>query len=83
MTDKSVEGKGLQRTALQALIQYLFTSCNANKVICRIVPGNDRSLQLAERVGFLREGLHIKDFRDGAGVLVDVYYYGLCRKEGH
>lgn len=68
---------GIATMALEMLLAYLFENCGFQKVICRVAPENERSLKLAERAGFVREGLMKRDFRDGSGNLVDVVYLSI------
>ncbi len=79
MMDQKYEGLGLATVVVGKMINYLFTKHGLNKIICRIEPGNLRSEKLAERLHFIAEGTHVKDFKNGDDRLVDVTYYGLWR----
>lgn len=77
MLDSGWTGEGVAGMALELLLSYLFDACGFQKVICRIATDNLRSQRLAERAGFIREGLMKRDFRDGSGNLVDVVYHAI------
>jgi RimJ/RimL family protein N-acetyltransferase len=71
------QGMGIASMGLTYLIQHLFLKAGLVKIICRIQPNNLKSLKLAARLGFIKEGLHRKDFRDGLGNLVDIEYMAI------
>jgi [ribosomal protein S5]-alanine N-acetyltransferase len=75
------EGKGYGSQMLGCLVKFAFEDLNLNKVFLRAAIDNPRSYALAERCGFRREGLMLSDFRDHQHNLVDIYYYGLTRRE--
>ena len=49
--------QGLMREAVPALLRHCFNSLDAHRIEARIEPNNIASIRLAERIGFLREGL--------------------------
>jgi ribosomal-protein-serine acetyltransferase len=53
----SAEGKGYMTEALTLLIDYLFESQKAKRVMLRIDARNTRSIALAERLHFQQEGI--------------------------
>jgi len=75
------EGKGIMTEALSAIIKFGFENLSMNRLILRIMTDNNRSYELAERCGFLREGILRKDHKTYEGELVDLYYYGITRKD--
>jgi len=77
--DAAAEGNGYGAEMLQTIIRFAFESLHLNKLFIRTSLHNVRSHALAERCGFLREGLIRKDFCDDQKQLVDIYYYGLTR----
>jgi RimJ/RimL family protein N-acetyltransferase len=79
--DHRVEGKGYGTQMLRLLVRFAFEELNLNKVFIRSAIDNRRSYALAERCGFQREGLMHQDFRDNQQNLVDIYYYGLTRRD--
>lgn len=80
MLDTQFESLGIAHHSVQLVIQNLLQHSGLQKIICRIEPKNQRSIALANRLGFQQEGLHHLDFRDGNGQLVDVEYFGLWPK---
>ena len=52
----SAEGHGYMREAAQLLVDFAFGQLGANRVMMRIDERNQRSLAVAERLGFVREG---------------------------
>lgn len=81
--DSDSEGSGIISKALDYLVAYCFGTLKMNKLYLRIVPGNTRSIKLAERKGFALEGTHKRDFRTGDGNIVDVSYYALFNEQGN
>jgi len=77
MLDSRFEGQGIARYSCSHVIRYLQIQAKLLKIICRISPENAASIQLAERLGFVNEGMHKRDFRDGNDNLLDVLYFGL------
>ena len=79
MIDKDFEGMGIATVVVGKMLKYLFEVHELNKIICRIEPSNLKSEKLAQRLKFVREGTHVKDFRNGNDELVDVGYFGLWK----
>jgi phosphinothricin acetyltransferase len=52
-----LEGKGIRRTLLQALVATL-TEQNFTQAICTLITPNDKLIQLYESVGFRRAGAY-------------------------
>ena len=61
------EGQGLMSEALRATNAYIFERLRLHRIMANYRPENERSRQLLERLGFVREGL-ARDylFIDGA-----------------
>lgn len=77
-------GKGLGGEAIEAALGYCFLDLDLHRVGAEIFAINPRSVRLFERCGFVREGvLRDKVVKEVAGALrpVDVYLYGLLRRE--
>ena len=74
MLDKNHSGQGIARVCCTELMKYLVQECGVNKIIARVDPLNQRSMNLALKLGFVQEGVHKSDFRDGFGKLIDVCY---------
>lgn len=78
--DKSYEGKGIITKAVSLVIKHGFEHFQLNKIFMRIAENNISSRRVAEKNGFLAEGLLRQDFKTSAGQLIDVVYYGLLRQ---
>ncbi|MDQ3292397.1 MAG: GNAT family N-acetyltransferase, partial [Bacteroidota bacterium] len=80
--DATAEGKGLASEALRAITKFGFETVGVNKIFIKMPVQNERSYRLAERCGYIREGLLRQDFRSDKNTgLVDVYYYGMTRND--
>lgn len=79
--DKDKEGKGITTKALAEIINYCFDSLKLNKLFLRAAVDNFQSKKVAEKNGFITEGILRKDFKTQDGVLIDVAYYGLLREK--
>jgi ribosomal-protein-alanine N-acetyltransferase len=51
------QGKGLMREALQASNGFMFESLRLHRIMANFRPENERSRRLAQRLGFVEEGL--------------------------
>lgn len=75
--DKHYEGKGIITQALQWLVRYAFDELQLARVYVRVHPDNTGSIRVAEKNGFVLEGVMKNDSRNGMGQLCDAAYYGL------
>lgn len=72
--DKGHQGRGLAVEAVQTLVEHAFRSWNLNRVEIRAAVENARSRALAERLGFVEEGmLHQAEFVNGRFLNTVVY----------
>ncbi len=74
------QDKGYGRQALELALDYAFSELSLHKVMLTIFSYNTRSIALAEKLGFRREGAfrqHV--LRDG--IRHDMYLYSLLRSE--
>ena len=60
--DKSYWGKGLGNEAWWLMTRYGLLTLNLNKITARIFAGNENSLRVARRSGFVVEGEHAEQF---------------------
>lgn len=74
-------GRGLMSEALTAILDYGFDVMDLNRVQVLAMPRNARSLRLAERLGFVREGVLREHGHDESGALVDDVVLSLLRLE--
>lgn len=71
--------KGFAYEAVKALMDYLFGELFAERIQAKVMPENEPSIRLLERVGMSREGL----LKNGAFLrthCVDVYLYAIAKK---
>jgi ribosomal-protein-serine acetyltransferase len=74
------QGSGIATLAVRAILAYGFQALDVNRVELRCVPANTPSIRLAERLGFVREGvLRQAELLDG--VFADHWVYGLLRAD--
>ncbi len=78
--EKSQQGKGLATEAAKAATRFIFTHLNAHKVIVLTRDNNERSIKLAKRCGFTKEGL-LRDHNIEDGKRFGVLMYGMLKKE--
>lgn len=74
-------GRGIMTEALTAILDYGFDVMGLNRVQVLAMPRNARSLRLAERLGFVREGVLREHGHDESGALVDDVVLSLLRRE--
>jgi RimJ/RimL family protein N-acetyltransferase len=79
--DKTYEGKGLATEAVKASLTFLFEDLNAHKVIAKARETNVKSFRLAERCGFVKEGLLRDNARKKDNTLVGLLCYGMLESE--
>jgi ribosomal-protein-serine acetyltransferase len=70
------QGKGIATRASRALVNYAFEHLGLNKVEIHCATGNRRSCAVAERLGFVREGV-IRDEEWPYDHFVDCVVYGM------
>jgi RimJ/RimL family protein N-acetyltransferase len=69
--------QGFVTEAISAILRVAFKELDFRRVFVRIVPSNQESIALANKLGFKHEGLHRNEFRCGFGELHDVHYFSL------
>jgi len=74
-------GKGIMAEALRAILDYAFTTMELNRVQALVMPRNERSLHLAARLGFVREGVLRDHGVDETGAVCDDVVLSLLRRE--
>lgn len=77
--DKNYERKGIITKSISFIIDYCFHTMGLNKIFMRIAEDNISSRRVAEKNGFIVEGILRSDFKTLGGNLIDVMYYGLLR----
>lgn len=75
--DRNYEGKGIMTKSLSVISEHCFKNLKLNKVFLRIAEDNFSSRKVAEKNGFIHEGILRQDFKISEGNWIDVVYYGL------
>jgi len=75
----SCAGQGYITEAVNAISRFAFETLKANRVEIRMDDHNRASWRVAERAGFLLEGIFRKDTRDVQGDLRDTRVYAKTR----
>ena len=73
-------GKGIASEAFGAVIRYGFEQMNLQRIEALIEPPNIPSQKLAERQGFIREGL-LRSYEFTVGKFDDLYMYSLLKQD--
>ena len=75
------EGQGYVSEAVRLVTDYAFTGLTATKVALHCDARNARSVAVAERLGFVREGRLRGEARAKDGVFADELHYALMRDD--
>jgi len=75
--DASSRRQGFATEAIAAIVRVAFQELDFKRMFVRIIPSNQESISLANKLGFKHEGLHRNEFRCGFGELHDVHYFSL------
>lgn len=78
--DSAFEGRGLVTRAVTALLDHAFGPLGLDRVELRTVPANTRSQKVAERLGFVREGI-LREAAAFPGGRQDEVVFGLLARE--
>jgi RimJ/RimL family protein N-acetyltransferase len=78
--DPDNRGRGYATEAVKALVDYLFKSYPINRIECSTASTNRASIGLAEKCGFVREGV-LRGLVFVAGVYVDDLVLSMLRSE--
>jgi RimJ/RimL family protein N-acetyltransferase len=74
------QGKGLMTEAVNAVVDLVFDSLMAHRIVAEITGGNEASVRLAERVGFRKEAHFVKS-SFVKGEWRDEIVYSMLREE--
>lgn len=74
--DVGFEGRGIITESFSYILENIVKEHQFKKLFCRISESNKRSINLALRCGFEKEGTLKCDYRTTKGELVDLNYYG-------
>jgi ribosomal-protein-serine acetyltransferase len=79
--DRSSERQGFATEAISGILRVALGQLDFKRIFVRIIPGNQGSIALANKLGFKHEGLHRNAFRCGFGELHDVHYFSLTTED--
>ncbi len=74
--DVVTAGKGIASGAFEIFCKHCFDELGFEKLFLRTHENNTAARKLAEKTGFIQEGILRKDYKTTAGELVDLLYYG-------
>ena len=77
MITMNYEGKGFMKESLTSVVKFCFEELMMNRLFIRVMTKNDRSFKLAEKCGFIKEGILRNDHRTYDGELADLFIYGI------
>src|SRR5699024_6852821 len=80
MGNDKFKGKGIAYEASKLILEYAFNNLELNKVYLFTEVKNVPAQKLFEKIGFIREGLHMNDAMN-QGELVDRYSYGITKTQ--
>lgn len=69
------EGRGIMSYAIHEINKFCFEYLKMNRIYLRIDPENDKSRNLAKRLGFTIHHTAEKEYQRGDGLWVDVEYW--------
>ena len=79
--DSSSERQGFATEAISGILRVALGQLDFKRIFVRIIPSNQRSIALANKLGFKHEGLHKNAFRCGFGELHDVHYFSVTMED--
>ena len=79
IADETQRRKGYASMALKCLIQYCFTTLQLHQLYCNILANNTESIDLFEKLGFVRIGIK-KEWVQTADGYLDEYMFQLIKK---
>jgi ribosomal-protein-serine acetyltransferase len=77
---RAYQGRGIMTAACRAILAYLFDEMDLNRVLIQCAQGNEKSCAVAQRLGFIEEGLA----REGQllhGTFRDLRRFAMLKKE--
>ncbi len=78
--DLEQRGKNYGFEAMQLALKFAFHELNLYRIALTIFEYNAASIKMAEKLGFVKEGVH-RQFLSRDGKRFDMYLYGLLRPE--
>ena len=78
--NRSYQGRGYMTEALDAILRFIFSETDINRVEAYIEPPNIASQKTAEKVGFTKEGT-LRQYEMCRGERIDICVYGCLRSD--
>jgi ribosomal-protein-alanine N-acetyltransferase len=75
-------GQGIMQEALGALLALAFERLELNRIEALVMPGNERSMALLARLGFVHEGT-LREYDHFKGRFQDLEMYALLKRDWH
>ena len=79
--DERHQGHGYVTEAVRAVVDVLFQKMDAHRISSECDDTNERSINVLERCGFVREGHIRKSTKSPRGVYTGTLYYGLLEND--
>jgi RimJ/RimL family protein N-acetyltransferase len=79
--DSSSERQGFATEAISGILRVALDQLDFKRIFVRIIPSNQGSIALANKLGFKHEGLHRNAFRCGFGELHNVHYFSVTTED--
>jgi len=79
--DKNFEGRGITTKLVANTLAFCFGTLMMNKIYICTSTINKASQNVALKNGFMQEGILRQEFKNGQGLLEDVVYFGLLKKD--
>lgn len=79
--DKDYQGRGITSKIVAKTVAFCFDTLHLNKVYICTSPVNFASQKVALKNGFIQEGVLKQEFKNGDGVIEDIFYFGLLKSE--
>lgn len=73
--------KGIMTEAVSAVIDFLFSEIGVNRIGIRHAVKNPGSGRVAQKCGMAYEGTMREYFKNAAGELLDISFYGILKRE--
>lgn len=77
---KDFWGQGIMKEALEAIINFGFNTMSINRIQALVVAGNNNSLSLLKKIGFVEEGILLK-YEYCRGKIEDFAILALLKRE--
>ena len=74
-------GRGYMTEAMKAVVRFMLTDAQANRVYCSVRAGNTASRRVCEKAGLTLEGIMRRHYARQDGGYDDVCIYGIVRSD--